>query len=121
MKIVAFASAALVSFAALTGAASAAGIVPGSDHFTEARADCEANTVIVGAKQAPGLIANTGATQAYGYPTTGSEDGIIPGSRTTTHAQETRDLNAVSRGTFHGGTVTVPVTNNNYVPGSGSF
>ncbi|WP_062203836.1 hypothetical protein [Aureimonas sp. AU12] len=122
MKIIALASAAFVSLAALTGAASAAGIVPGSDHFTEARADYEANTVIVGTANGRAPLAETNTTRTYGYPVvTGSEDGIIPGSRTTTHAEETRDLNNVARGVFNQGNVATPVARGAFVPGSSAF
>ncbi|WP_182085450.1 hypothetical protein [Aureimonas sp. ME7] len=121
MKIVAFASAALVSLAALTGAASAAGVVPGSDYYTEAHADREANSVIRGETAA--APANTVTeTRSFGYPaSTGATVNLIPGSRYQSRATQTNSINAVARGEYHNGYVAGAPVSGRFVPGSDSF
>lgn len=120
MKFTDFASAALVSFVALTGAASAAGIVPGSDYYTEAAADRQANTVIRGELAASPTTLNE--VQSFGYPAaTGTAQNLIPGSRQQAKAEQTNSIGAIARGDYSSGFQGSEVVRGRVVPGSGSF
>lgn len=121
MKISVFASAVVISLATLTGAASAAGIVPGSDTAERAADSVAVNSVIRGeTAAAPG--ATVVETRSFGYPAaTGEAVGVVPGSRFQTRAADSNAVNSVIRGNFHGGYTggtVVPVV---IVPGSDSF
>ncbi len=121
MKTFAIASATVLSLVALTSVSSAAGLVPGSDYYENVREDRAANSVIVGSAAARGAPVVTTETRSFGYPTAAvTAEGIVPGSRTQSHAAETRDINAVARGDFNGGTPASSVVRV-LVPGSDSF
>ncbi|WP_279479973.1 hypothetical protein [Aureimonas sp. SK2] len=121
MKISIFASAVAVSLAALTGAASASSIIPGSDYFTEAQADHEANTVIRGeTAAAPG--ATVTETRSFGFPASaGADRNLVPGSRFESRVEQNNSINAVARGDYHGGYTAAPTASVRVVPGSDSF
>lgn len=122
MKIFTIASAAVLSLVALSSASSAAGLVPGSDFYEEVQADHAANTVIVGQAAARGATVATVETRSFGYPAgVSANEGIVPGSRSTTHADEARDLNAVSKGVYNNGATPASSVSRLLVPGSDSF
>lgn len=96
MNIKILASAALVSFAALTGAASAQtaaqavpGVVPGSDYYRDASASARTNSVIRGDATGP-------------VNRVSSRPSIVPGSDYFVEAQADANANSVIRGTAQG-------------------
>lgn len=122
MKIFTIASAAVLSLVALSSASSAAGLVPGSDFYEEVQADHAANTVIVGQAAARGASVATVETQSFGYPVgVTANEALIPGSRTSVHADEAAQLNAVSKGVFNNGATPASSISPLLVPGSDSF
>lgn len=96
MTIKTLAAASALSLLALTGVASAqsAQVVPGSDHFRDARADARANDVIRSQFDAPVL---RGAT--YGYPAVRGSQDVVPGSDHYRDARADARANSVIEGT----------------------
>ncbi len=113
MKILALASAAFVSAATLSGAASAAGLVPGSDFYRNAAADRAANSVVL---SEPGTVRET---RSYGYPV-GSTGAIVPGSEANSRAREGAAIDSVIR-SAPSATPSAPRVGGFLVPGSDSF
>ncbi|WP_427023744.1 hypothetical protein ACP4J4_14650 [Aureimonas ureilytica] len=122
MKTFAIASAAVLSLVAFTSVSSAAGLVPGSDYYEDVQADHAANTVIAGQAAARGATVNTVETRSFGYPVgVSANEGVVPGSRTTVHADETAQINAVSKGVYNNGATPASSISTLLVPGSDSF
>mgnify|MGYP004526223845 CR=1 FL=1 len=110
----AFASAALVCAVTLTGAASAAGLVPGSDHYRDAAADRAAHSVVIAE---PGAVRET---LSYGYPLAGT-GAIVPGSEANSRAREGAAIDSVIRSAPSAGFQAGPRAGGLLVPGSDSF
>lgn len=121
MNIVKIVSVAAISLAALSGVASANSLVPGSDYFTEAQADGQANSVVLNQTGGSGYGAVT-ESRSYGYPVgSAAAPTIVPGSRTAVHDNESASVNAVIRGDYNGGYTGSANGVRLIVPGSGSF
>ncbi len=121
MKISTFASAVVVSLAALTGAASAQGIVPGSDTYVRAADGVAVNSVIRNETVAAPSATVT-ETRSYGFPvTTGAAVNVVPGSRFETRAADSNAVNGVIRGDYRGAYTASEVVSARVVPGSDSF
>lgn len=122
MKISTFASAVVVSFAALTGVASASAIVPGSDtYLADAQDNAAVNSVIRGdTVAAPRAVGSE--TRSYGYPVTSTDTvNVVPGSRYETRAIDSNAVNSVIRGDYRGSYTATEVVPVRVVPGSDSF
>ncbi|MBB3935832.1 hypothetical protein [Aureimonas phyllosphaerae] len=120
MKTSIFASAVVLSLAALTGVASANGIVPGSDTYERAADGVAVNSVIRGETVAP--RASVVESRSFGYPATeGAAVNVVPGSRYETRAIDSNAVNSVIRGDYHAGYTASPVEQVRVVPGSDSF
>lgn len=121
MKISVFASAVAVSLAALTGAVSASGLVPGSDTSDRAADSIAVNSVIRG-ETAAAPSATVTETRSFGYPAaTGEAVNLVPGSRFETHAADSNAVNSVIRGNYGAGYTAGAPTVVRIVPGSDSF
>ncbi len=121
MKISIFASAVVVSLAALTGAASASGIVPGSDTYVRAADGVAVNSVIRG-ETAAAPSATVTETRSFGFPaSTGATVSLVPGSRHETRAADSNAVNGVIRGDFHGNYAGSTPVAGAFIPGSDSF
>ncbi|RIY02121.1 hypothetical protein D3218_07445 [Aureimonas flava] len=121
MKISVFASAVVVSLAALTGAASASGLIPGSDTYERAADGVAVNSVIRG-ETAAAPRATVVETRSFGYPAaTGAAVNVVPGSRFETRAADSNAVNSVIRGDARGSYVPSEAVLVRIVPGSDSF
>ncbi len=121
MKTSIFASAVVISLAALTGVASANGIVPGSDTYVRAADGAAVNSVIRG-ETAAAPRATVVESRSFGYPVTeGAAVNVVPGSRYENRAYDSNAVNSVIRGDYRGTAVASPVEQVRVVPGSDSF
>lgn len=114
MNVKILASAALVSFAALTGAASAQtahqavpGVVPGSDYYRSASADARANAVIDGRAVGP-------VNRVESRPS------IVPGSDYFVEAQADANANTVIDGTPQSRAIGINETRSFGYPAAGA-
>lgn len=118
MKFIAFASAALVSAATLTGAASAAGLVPGSDHFRDEAADRATHSV---ALSEPARVSGSiRETRSFGYPARVGA-AAVPGSESASRARDAAEIDAVVRSAPGAGLAATQRVPGILVPGSDTW